>query len=165
MYQDEYTPKSIAEAVKKYDGVKRKNAIGKLIKRIHIDNDDVVASYGEDAAVIRNGKSALLLASDGIWNKLMELDPYWSGYCAVLVNIHDIAAMGGRPVAMVDVLSACDDEITELVSSGMHDAALAFDVPLVGGHLHPDAPYNVIDVAILGVADLDNVIYSDKAEP
>lgn len=38
-----------------------------------------------------------------------------------------------------------------------------FGVPIVGGHLHPDTPYSVIDVAILGIAPLDNIIYSNTA--
>ena len=163
MQSDNYTPASVAAEVKKYDGVRRKQAIGSLVKTLHIDNLDVIASYGEDAAVIQNGRTALLLAADGIWNKLMDIDPYWAGYCAILVNVHDIAAMGGRPVAMVDILSASDDEIMAQVSNGMRDAANAFNVPVVGGHLHPDAPYNVIDVSILGIADLENVIYSSTA--
>lgn len=163
MQSDTYTPASVAAAVKKYDGVRRKQAIGSLVQALHIENMDVVASYGEDAAVIQNGRTALLLAADGIWNKLMEIDPYWAGYCSILVNVHDIAAMGGRPVAMVDVLSAADDEVMAKVTSGMRDAANAFNVPVVGGHLHPDAPYNVIDVSILGVADLENVVYSSTA--
>ncbi|MCK9313485.1 MAG: AIR synthase-related protein, partial [Methanocorpusculum sp.] len=91
-------------------------------------------------------------------------DPYWAGYCSILVNIHDIAAMGGRPLAMVDVLSAEDDELMNKVTKGMCDASKAFDVPVVGGHLHPDAPHNVIDVSILGIAELDSVIYSTKAK-
>ncbi len=163
MQSDNYTPASVIAAVKKYDGVRRKQAIGSLVKALHIENMDVIASYGEDAAVIQNGRTALLFAADGIWNKLMDIDPYWAGYCAILVNVHDIAAMGGRPVAMVDVLSASNDEVMTKVTNGMRDAANAFNVPVVGGHLHPDAPYNVIDVSILGIADLENVIYSSTA--
>jgi hypothetical protein len=165
MSADTYTPESIAEAVKQYDGLKRKKTIGNIVKTFHIENTDVIASFGEDAAVIRNGYSALLLAADGIWSQLMDLDPYWAGYCSILVNVHDIAAMGGRPIAMVDVLSISNDELMEKVTKGMCDAAKAFDVPIVGGHLHPDAPHNVIDVSILGITELDNVIYSSKAEP
>ncbi len=165
MQSDSYTPASVADAVRKYDGVRRKQAIGTLVKSLHMDNLDVVASYGEDAAVIQNGRTALLLAADGIWSRLMDVDPYWAGYCAILVNVHDIAAMGGRPVAMVDVLSASDDTVMAEVTKGMRDAANAFNVPVVGGHLHPDASYNVIDVSILGVAELENVIYSTKAAP
>ncbi|HJJ47310.1 MAG TPA: AIR synthase related protein, partial [Methanocorpusculum sp.] len=100
-----YTPVSVAEAVKQYVGIRRKEVIGTIVKSLHIDCSDVIADYGEDAAVIRQGDTALLLAADGIWSQLMDVDPYWAGYCAILVNVHDIVAMGGKPIAMVDVLS------------------------------------------------------------
>jgi len=93
----------------------------------------------------------------------MEADPYWAGYCSVLVNIHDIAAMGGHPIAMVDIFSIAKTTVMEQVVKGMHDASAQFGVPIVGGHLHPDAPYSVIDVAILGSARLDSIIYSHTA--
>jgi putative methanogenesis marker protein 2 len=134
-----------------------------MVRAFSMDSPDVLADFGEDAAVIRSGDQALLLAADGIWSRLMEADPYWAGYCAVLVNIHDIAAMGGRPLAMVDVFSIADREICDRVIQGMREASLQFGVPIVGGHLHPDTPYSVIDVAILGTARLDAVIYSHTA--
>ncbi len=155
---------SVADAVREYEGVTRKHAIGEIIRSLKLDSPDIVASFGEDAAVIRKGDDALLLAADGIWNKLMEADPYWSGFCAVLVNIHDIAAMGGDALALVDILSFTDETLMQEVTRGMADAASRFGVPIVGGHLHPNTPYNVIDVAVLGTARLDSVIYSDRAE-
>jgi putative methanogenesis marker protein 2 len=154
---------AIARAVREYDGVKRKHAIGEMVNALGIVSPDVIAAFGEDAAVIRHGDEALLLAADGIWSRLMEADPYWAGYCSVLVNIHDIAAMGGRPIAMVDIFSISKPEIQAGVVKGMHDASLQFGVPIVGGHLHPDAPYSVIDVSILGTAPLGSVIYSHTA--
>ena len=47
MQSDNYTPASVAAEVKKYDGVRRKQAIGSLVKTLHIDNLDVIepASY------------------------------------------------------------------------------------------------------------------------
>lgn len=154
---------TIAKVVQEYEGVKRKHAIGEMVKALRIDAPHVVASFGEDAAVIEHNGEALLLAADGIWSKLMEADPYWAGYCSILVNIHDIAAMGGRPIAMVDVFSMSENTTQELVVKGMHDASAQFGVPIVGGHLHPDAPYSVIDVSILGSAKLASVIYSNTA--
>jgi hypothetical protein len=155
----------IAHVVREYEGVKRKHAIGEMVKALRIDAPHVVASFGEDAAVIEHNGEALLLAADGIWSRLMEADPYWAGYCSVLVNIHDIAAMGGKPIAMVDVFSMPKDTHThEQVVRGMHDASAQFGVPIVGGHLHPDAPYSVIDVSILGSARLDAIIYSNTAQ-
>lgn len=155
---------SIAKVVREYEGVKRKHAIGEMVKALRIDAPHVVAAFGEDAAVIEHNGEALLLAADGIWSKLMEADPYWAGYCSVLVNIHDIAAMGGRPIAMVDVFSMSEGMVQEQVVKGMHDASAQFGVPIVGGHLHPDAPYSVIDVSILGSARLDSIIYSHTAQ-
>jgi len=157
--------KKIAHVVREYEGVKRKHAIGEMVKALWIDAPQVIASFGEDAAVIEHNGEALLLAADGIWSRLMEADPYWAGYCSVLVNIHDIAAMGGRPIAMVDVFSMPKNtHIHEQVVKGMHDASAQFGVPIVGGHLHPDAPYSVIDVSILGSARLDSIIYSNTAQ-
>jgi putative methanogenesis marker protein 2 len=164
MIVDDCSTAKIAMAVREYEGVRRKHAIGEMVRAIRIDAPDIIASFGEDAAVIAHGEEALLLAADGIWSRLMEADPYWAGYCAVLVNIHDIAAMGGKPLAMVDVFSISDPGIQGKVLAGMHDASLQFGVPIVGGHLHPDTPYSVIDVAILGVARKDDVIYSHTAE-
>jgi hypothetical protein len=134
-----------------------------MVRALKIDAPHVIASFGEDAAVIEHHGEALLLAADGIWSRLMEADPYWAGYCSVLVNIHDIAAMGGHPIAMVDIFSIAKTTVQEQVVKGMHDASAQFGVPIVGGHLHPDAPYSVIDVSILGSARLDSIIYSHTA--
>jgi putative methanogenesis marker protein 2 len=161
---DDCTIDSVAKAVREYVGVTRKHPIGDMIRALRIDAPDVIASFGEDAAVIRHGDEALLLAADGIWSRLMEADPFWAGYCSILVNVHDIAAMGGRPIALVDVLSIADERIRDEVTRGMSFASAQFGVPIVGGHLHPDTPYSVIDVAILGCARLDSVIYSNTAQ-
>ena len=155
---------SIAKVVREYEGVKRKHAIGEMVRALKIDAPHVVAAFGEDAAVIEHNGEALLLAADGIWSRLMEADPYWAGYCSVLVNVHDIAAMGGRPLAMVDIFSMSKNTVQEQVVKGMHDASEQFGVPIVGGHLHPDAPYSVIDVSILGSARMDSIIYSHTAQ-
>jgi len=155
---------TIAKVVREYEGVRRKHTIGEMVRALKIDAPHVVASFGEDAAVIEHNGEALLLAADGIWSRLMEADPYWAGYCSVLVNIHDIAAMGGHPIAMVDIFSIAKSTVQELVVRGMHDASAQFGVPIVGGHLHPDAPYSVIDVSILGSARMDSIIYSHTAQ-
>ncbi len=157
------TTEIVARSVREYGGVKRKAEIGAMVRELRIDSPKVIASFGEDAAVIENKQDALLLAADGIWSVLMDADPYWSGYCAVLVNIHDIAAMGGKPIAMVDILSVANDDIRDRVIAGMRDASAQFGVPIVGGHLHPDTPYNAIDVAILGIVDKNSIIYSNTA--
>jgi putative methanogenesis marker protein 2 len=129
----------------------------------------VLADFGEDAAVltlsgaIRNDE-VLLLAADGIMSSLLDADAYWAGYCSVLVNLHDIAAMGGTALAMVDVLSVKDKAVLTELTSGMNAAVAKFGVPIVGGHVHPDSEYNAVDVTILGTAKRNNVIYSHTAK-
>ena len=46
---------SVKKAVREYEGVTRKHAIGEMIKALRLDSPDVIASFGEDAAVIRHG--------------------------------------------------------------------------------------------------------------
>lgn len=156
---------SVAAELRGFAGITRKKQIGDLMQYFPINSDRIIASFGEDAAVIDDGDEVMLLAADGIWSKLMEADPEWAGYCAVLVNVHDIAAMGGWPVAMVDVLSVNSQEIADAVLRGMRKGIEKFNVPIIGGHLHPDTPYSALDVAILGKARKDAVILSSTAKP
>ena len=156
---------SLAAELRGFVGVTRKKQIGELISFFPIESKQIIASFGEDAAVIDDGDEVMLFAADGIWSKLMDADPEWSGYCSVLVNVHDIAAMGGWPVAMVDVLSAGDPEISKRVLQGMKKGIEKLGVPIIGGHLHPDTPYSALDVAILGKAKKNAVILSSTAQP
>ena len=163
MVEEKCSTELIAKVVQEYTGVTRKHAIGEIIRTLKLDSENVIASFGEDAALIKNGNDGLLLAADGIWSMLMEADPYWAGFCAVLVNVHDIAAMGGRPLAMVDILSVKDGEVGNEVLRGMADASRKFNVPVVGGHLHPDSPFSAIDVSIMGTVKISDVILSSTA--
>ena len=160
---------SLAREVREFDGVKRKRAINDLIKRLG-DADQVgsrtVTGFGEDAAVLRvDDDNFILLAVDGIWGKLLNADPWWAGYCAVLVNVNDIAAMGGTPLAMVNLTSTQNKEICAELGRGMEDGVRKFGVPMVGGHLHPDTSYDALDVGIVGTVGRESVIFSSGARP
>ncbi len=160
---------SLADGLRNFDGVKRKRAIGDLVSRL--GNSDRVGSrtivgFGEDAAVLEvDNDNFVLLAVDGIWGKLLNADPWWAGYCAVLVNVNDIAAMGGTPLAMVNLTSTQQKDICAELGQGMEDGVRKFGVPMVGGHLHPDTTYDALDVAIMGTVKRDCVIFSSGAKP
>ena len=158
----------LVKSLQSFKGVSRKNSIEKVTKTlgdVYNITGEVLLDFGDDASAIDIGDNqVVLLAADGIWGDLMNVDPYWAGYCAVLVNVNDIAAMGGKPIAMVNIMAVDNDEIYDKILSGIVDGCRKFNVPMVGGHLHPDAEYNSLDVAIAGIARKDSLITSSGAE-
>ncbi len=160
---------SLAEELRNFEGVTRKKAISSLITRL--GNSDKVGSrtisgFGEDAAVLRvDGDNLILLAMDGIWGKLLSANPWWAGYCAVLVNVNDIAAMGGTPLAMVNLTATHNIDVCLELGRGMEAGVKKFGVPMVGGHIHPDTVYDALDVGIVGTVKRDSAILSSGAKP
>jgi putative methanogenesis marker protein 2 len=156
--------KKISQEIRSYPGVTRKRIIPDVVKYFPIDEaSKVIAAKGEDAAVIEFGEDALLLAADGIMEDLMIKNAFWAGYCSVLVNVNDIAAMGGIPLGMVSVISMRKGEVLSQVLEGIKEGINKFGVPMVGGHTHPDCEYNAVDVGILGYVKKDAVILSNSA--
>jgi uncharacterized protein len=159
--------KTLIDSIKNFEGITRKNSIthiANILKDTYNIAGNTILSFGDDASAIDIGNEKLaLLAADGMWGKLMEADPRWAGYCSVLVNVNDIAAMGGRPIGMTNVISTKDKEICSEIMEGINEGVKKFGVPMVGGHLHPDTPYNALDVSITGIVDKDTVITSCDA--
>lgn len=155
----------LANAIRTYPGVTRKNAIHKVVDMFPTSGfPKVIAAEGEDAAVLENGDHCVLFAADGIMESLMEADPYLAGYYAVLVNVNDIAAMGGRPLGMVDVLSMNDGKGEEEVIRGIQAGIKKFGVPIVGGHTHPDCDYRAIEISIIGSVKNGDALLSSTAQ-
>ncbi len=107
---------------------------------------------GDDCAAIPDEDGYLLLAAEGMLPSLVETDPWFAGWCAVMVNVSDIYAMGGYPIAIVDALWSRSTDLTASIWDGMKAAADAYRVPIVGGHTNCHSPYNALSVAILGRA-------------
>lgn len=158
----------MAEAIRTFDGTSRKKpiaSISRIFESVADAYSGCVADFGDDAAAIDiGGGDVILLAADGIWGRLIEKNPWWAGFTAVIVNINDIAAMGGRPLAMVDVVSSSDAETFREIFEGMAAGVKLFGVPVVGGHTHPEGEKS-LSVAIIGIAKKDKLIRSDTARP
>lgn len=118
---------------------------------------------GDDCAAIPDGDRYLLLAAEGMSPSFVERDPWFAGWCAVTVNISDVAAMGGWPIAVVDALWSPSLTAHQDIWDGMNAAAAAFGVPIVGGHTNCHSPYLALAAAILGQAD--HLITSFDAQP
>lgn len=132
-------------------GFRRKQKIQIPLRAFSWDPNDMLDPIGDDAAVLANGDEYLLISCDGIIPQLVKEDPHWAGYCAVLVSVSDIYAMGGRPTAVVNMLSAPNDETASLIAEGMAEGCRKLGVPMVGGHYLPEEAEGVA-TAIIGRA-------------
>ena len=91
---------------------------------------------GDDCAAIPDGAGGyLLFAIEGLVEDFIERMPWFAGYCGVMVNVSDIYAMGGRPIAVVDALWSAGMDPADADARG-HGRGLVerYGVPIVGGH-------------------------------
>ncbi|HEX4190498.1 MAG TPA: MSMEG_0567/sll0787 family protein [Marmoricola sp.] len=105
---------------------------------------------GDDAAPVPG--SGLVAACDAILPSMVERDPEWAGWCAVLVNLNDLFAMGATPVGILDAVGARDAAFARRVLRGLSEAARAWDVPVLGGHTQLGVP-GALSVTALGRTD------------
>jgi len=144
----------IINEIRNYPGLTRKRNIYRATSLLTpvADFGATIADFGEDAAVIQYKDEFLLLAAEGIWSGLIEANPYGAGKASVMASVNDIYAMGGRPLAMVNVVGISESKYYEEIMRGIQKGCEKFKVPMVGGHLHPDTREVSLSVAILGVA-------------
>jgi putative N-acetyltransferase (TIGR04045 family) len=87
---------------------------------------------GDDGAPVPG--SDLVAACDAILPAIVQRDPEWAGWCGVLVNVNDLAAMGADPVGLLDAVAGPDLGTVQRVVRGLRSAAEAWAVPVLGGH-------------------------------
>lgn len=144
----------IVREIRSFEGVLRKNALGDIVGILGPPGASGSGweCTGDDAAALRDGDRYLLLAADGLHERLVTRDPYRAGRASVLVNVNDIYAMGGRPLALVNVIGMPDGPDREALLRGMRAECDRLRVPMVGGHSLPEAGGCSVAAAILGEA-------------
>jgi len=157
----------IAERVRTYPGLTRKAPLKAIVDKISSGwtKGKQLDNFGDDAAVIPWMDGYLLFSADGIMTNLLVNEPYAAGKASVMVTVNDIYAMGGRPIAMVNVLASGEDSQRNFIAEGIRKGCEKLRVPMVGGHLHPDVPTEnpALSVAIVGWAK--GLLRSHLAQP
>ncbi|MEM1304096.1 MAG: sll0787 family AIR synthase-like protein [Planctomycetota bacterium] len=108
---------------------------------------------GDDAAALPRGDGFDLLACEGMDSGFVSAMPWFAGWSAVMVNLSDIAAMGGSARALVNAVWSSDSDRAAELFAGMRAACETYDVPMVGGHTNLQASEDYLSVAVLGHAD------------
>ncbi|MGC1560530.1 MAG: sll0787 family AIR synthase-like protein [Bradyrhizobium sp.] len=139
-----------------------KRDIAVVAARLSLSADSVVP-VGDDCAAIPDGDGYLLFAIEGFMNEFVERDPWFAGWCGVMVNLSDVAAMGGRPIGVVDAIWAAGDAAAMPLLDGIRAAAETYNVPIVGGHTNTRTDRSQLSVAIVGRAK--HLLTSFDAKP
>lgn len=153
---------ALAGALREGAGLRAKGDIAHAARALGLSGGSVVP-VGDDCAAIPQDDGYLLFAIEGFINAFVERDPWFAGWCGVMVNLSDVAAMGGRPIAVVDALWASGDVAARPVLDGMRAASERFGVPVVGGHANFSSERGQLAVAVLGRAQ--KLMTSFDAEP
>jgi thiamine-monophosphate kinase len=147
-----------------------------FIKRIEsgclIRNTKVIRGIGDDCCVFKtSGEMATLLTTDMLVEKihflLGAISPFELGRKSLAVNLSDIAAMGGTPREAV--ISIAIPERVDLVTldgiyHGMKSMAKEFAVNLLGGDTTSSPKHLVINIALVGEAKEDEILFRSGAK-
>ncbi len=108
---------------------------------------------GDDAAAFKTENGYQLLAMEGMLPKFVALDPRAAGWSSVMVNVSDIAAMGGRAKAIVNAYWHNDEEKSAELLYHIKRACEVFGIIFAGGHSSIQSNYTAgLAVAITGEA-------------
>ncbi|MFF5607238.1 MSMEG_0567/sll0787 family protein [Streptomyces cellulosae] len=128
-----------------------KSALGPLLAALRAPAALGGAGFvGDDGAPVPG--TDVIAACDAIVPSMVERDPGWAGWCSVLVNINDLAAMGASPIGLLDAVGAKDTVHAARVLDGLGRAAQAYGVPVLGGHTQLGVPA-ALSVTALGRTD------------
>ena len=119
---------ALAAAVRSAPGLLGKRDV-RVVRRLAAGID------GDDAALVPFGDGYLVVCGEAISPPFLAADPFAAGAAAVVTNVSDVRAMGGRPLALVDMLVSPDEAHAEAVLDGIAWASELLGVPVVGGHV------------------------------
>jgi selenophosphate synthetase-related protein len=140
---------SIAQRFASHQGLAAKAALH-MIPGI-LGPTDWVGGPGDDTAAIASDGGFLLAAGEAMFPPFVAADPYGAGVASVVANVNDVAAMGGRVVALVNTVVGPEAALGGALR-GMRFACDLYGVPMVGGHLSVWAGPASVSAFIVGKA-------------
>jgi hypothetical protein len=153
----------LVSIVRSHPGVRNKAPIA-LVSEV-LGPSDSYHGPGDDGAVVQDGDVTMVVGGEALWPPFVEADPFGAGVAAVLANVNDLAAMGARPLAIVDTIVGPED-LARRALEGMRHAAGLYRVPIVGGHLTVRPGPATISAFGLGRAGgADSVLSVGRAAP
>jgi thiamine-monophosphate kinase len=146
--------------------------INRLTEKFELTRPNSLLGVGDDAAVISiSEEEAMLLSTDmlieGIHFNLMYMPLKHLGYKAVAVNVSDICAMNGTAeqiTVSLAVSSRFPLEALEELYEGVRYACEKYNVDLVGGDTTSSLSGLVINVAVVGRAKKEEIVYRNGAK-
>jgi selenide,water dikinase len=147
-----------------------------------LDHPDLLVGLddGDDACAVRitpgdagdtagaAGRDGVAILSTADFFTPMVDDAYTWGRIAAANALSDVYAMGGRPIAAINLVGwpveVLPDELLREVLRGGLDGARAAGCPLAGGHSIA-SPEPLYGMAVTGLADPDCLLRNDAARP
>ena len=125
---------------------------------------------GVDAAVLRIGDRALVVAEDPIFPAVgLPLDTF--GWFTMHIGASDVAVMGVRPLfatySLLMPRDTPDSDLATIVDS-IHRAALELGISIVGGHTgyYPTVTVPIVGgITVIGVGELAEIVTPGGARP
>ncbi|MDI6799173.1 MAG: thiamine-phosphate kinase [Actinomycetota bacterium] len=133
----------------------------RISSRFSKDSDDVIISFGDDAAVIEPKKDKYIAMTtdmliEGVHFDLSFMSPFDLGRKAILVNVSDIAAMAGNPayaLVSLGLTKGCDLEFLNQLYDGLFTAAKEYDLKILGGDTVSSPGAITINVTLIGTVE------------
>lgn len=132
-----------------------------------IDKNVLVGtSNADDAGIYRITEDIAIVLTADYFTPIVD-DPYWYGAIAAANSLSDVYAMGGRPLAALNLASFPGDAeflpYAKMIMQGGIDKMTEAGVSIIGGHTIRDKEPKY-GFAVLGTIHPDNIFDNSKAK-
>jgi thiamine-monophosphate kinase len=157
----------------KFDEIGEFGFIESIKKDCGITAKSIIKGVGDDCAVFGPYSGRVLLFTtdmlvEDIHFLKAKISPYQLGWKSIAVNLSDIAAMGGRPRALLVSLAIPPDTDVEFMQDlykGMKAICTYYEVTIAGGDTVASPDKLVINVSLIGDAKEKEILYRSGARP